>query len=72
MVNLNSPAIESGALTASDVADARKHSTGQIMAAEACTEVGADTERSASDIMFCAWFWRLFLLAYVAVVVVLC
>lgn len=31
MVNLNSPAIESGALTAADLADARKHSTGRIL-----------------------------------------
>lgn len=33
MTNLNFPAIESGALTASDVADARKHSTGRILPA---------------------------------------
>lgn len=52
-----------GPLTERDLDEARRHSTGAIYAAEACTEVGA--EGDDADPEFCAWFWRAVIVAYV-------
>ncbi len=70
MVNLQDTPT-AGPLTERDLDEARRHSTGAIYAAEACTEVGADKPRTEADEMFCAWFWRCFLAVYVVALVVL-